>query len=885
MREDIGQGSVLIVATRREDQRALFDALASHDFDAIYTAKDLEQARAFIERDPQIDVVLMEFVGAGSGAVAFCNQLAADVRLASVPVIGIVGVEHRQWALSNTPPGVVDWLSSPVNPFEALERVQAALIERHRIAAMANVGTAAITDIPVLEIAPPESTMGAPSSEIRDYRFAFDASPDEIVLSDPKTGLIIDVNTTFERRSGVSRGQAIGKKIHSLNLEHTQDAARAVEAQLVREGSAQYPALRMRSDGSTSRVQAQVRLAMQSSRVVHVTLFREQRDPAAHYQAALDVIVKAAECGGGDEGLNRIARLLSDWLELDFALLVTTSAEPSEEASILAAYRRLGLPHDAPDPLAQPTLAQVLGGDSVLLVDDAWKRLDQDRFLAMLRLQAFIGVPIFDERQNVLGALLLGRRQAISADLPLASTLRAVAARVAGELELRSAREQGRAKSLQDGLTGLPNRLLFNDRLETTIKEAHRSGEMFAVLFVDLDRFKSINDSLGHSVGDQVLTAVAKRMRAAVRGSDTVARYAGDEFVIILRHIVQRDDVMRVAEKIVRLMEAPQTLEDGSELHITSSIGVSFYPDDATTAEHLLKYSDIAMYSAKGMGRNNFQAYVAVPEESHQQRLELESKLRVAERNNQLRVYYQPQVDAKTEDIVGMEALIRWEHPELGMISPAFFIPLAEETGLILSIGEWVLRTACADARRWQNRFGLSLRVGVNLSAIQLRQPNLVQIVADALREEAFDAELLDLELTESVSMKSTPNLMETMTGLRNLGVKISIDDFGTGQSSLDYIKRFPADRIKIDQTFVRNIGMDPDDEAIVRATIEMAHNLNRGVVAEGVETEEHMDFLRTAGCEELQGYLFCRPLSATSFENMLIERERIFANLERETD
>jgi len=355
-----------------------------------------------------------------------------------------------------------------------------------------------------------------------------------------------------------------------------------------------------------------------------------------------------------------------------------------------------------------------------------------------------------------------------------------------------------------------------------------------------------------------------------------VARYDGNEFTLILRHIIQREDVMRIAEKIVRVMEVPLTLADGSELHITASIGVSFYPDDAASAERLLKHADVAMYSAKGMGRNNFQTYVAVPEESHQQRLALESKLRNAEKNGELRVYYQPQVETQNEDIAGMEALIRWEHPELGMISPGFFIPLAEENGLIIPIGEWVLRTACADAHRLQVRFGQNLRVGVNLSAMQLRQPSLVDLVASVLRDTGLDANLLDLEVTESISVKSIPNLIETLQGLRELGCHISIDDFGTGQSSLDYIKRFPADRIKIDQTFVRNIGVDPDDEAIVRATIGMAHNLNRAVVAEGVEIEEHLEFLRNEGCEELQGYLFCRPLPAATFENLLAERERI---------
>jgi EAL domain-containing protein (putative c-di-GMP-specific phosphodiesterase class I) len=276
------------------------------------------------------------------------------------------------------------------------------------------------------------------------------------------------------------------------------------------------------------------------------------------------------------------------------------------------------------------------------------------------------------------------------------------------------------------------------------------------------------------------------------------------------------------------------------------------------------------------MGRNTFQTYVAVPEESHQQRLALEAKLRLAEKNGELRVYYQPQVAGETEDIVGMEALIRWEHPELGMISPGFFIPLAEETGLIVPIGEWVMRQACVDAKRWQERYQLSLRISVNLSALQLRQPNLADVVKGILDETQLEANQLELEVTESINVKGIPNLIETLQAIRGMGCSIAIDDFGTGQSSLDYIRRFPADRIQHDQVFVRNIGVDPDDEAIVRATINMAHQLNLTVIAEGVEYEEHLKFLQEHGCEELQGYLFCRPLPATSFENLLAERERL---------
>ena len=860
-RDEKGHGAVLIVVTQREDRRVLFDALDGHDFDAIYTAKDFAQAHAFLNQDPDIDAVLVEFVGDAKESVAFCTQMKGDARLAKVPIIGIVPADPagRKWDWTRPTPGVNDWLRSPVDGAEALARIQAAL-RRPTTAAVA-AGKASGT--------------GADS-----YQFAFDGSLDELIVSDSKTGRILEVNAAFEQRSGFSAAQMVGQPLDVIDRSHSKEQRLDFFARLNREGSVRYRCQRPRADGTSYQAEVLTRLAVREGKLVHYSLVRDLGE-MGRLQQSLALLAEAIEAGAGDEGVRLIVRLLVDWLELDYVSLI--SARPEQvgaELQPIALFQRLSLPADAPDPLKQPTLKQVLDGDPIVHVVDAWKRAEQDTFLSYTKFEAFVGLPLRDERRNVLGALLIGRRTPMGEGGATLNTLRIAAGRLALELELRRAREQGRAKALQDALTGLPNRLLFNDRIETIITEAHRTGEMFAVLFVDLDRFKNINDSLGHGVGDQVLIAVSQRLRASIRASDTVARYAGDEFTLILRHIVQRDDVLRIAEKIVRVMEAPLTLDDGSELHITASIGVSFYPDDAATAEHLLKHADVAMYSAKGMGRNNVQTYVAVPEESHRQRIALETKLRVAERNNELRVYYQPQVDSQTEDIVGMEALIRWEHPELGMISPGFFIPLAEETGLIVSIGEWVMRTACIQTKQWQDRFGLPLRIGVNLSALQLRQPNLVEVVQNVLRDSNLEAELLDLEVTESISVKSIPNLMETLQGLRDLGCRISIDDFGTGQSSLDYIRRFPADRIKIDQVFVRNIGVDPDDEAIVQATIQMAHNLNRGVVAEGVEVEEHFNFLRDNGCEELQGYLFCRPLSAVSFENMMVERERAFSGV-----
>ena len=848
----------MIVATNREDRRFLFEALDTQEFDAIYTAKDIGQARTFLAQEPHIDLILLEFLGEAADAVEFCSELQHYRSNHLVPVIGIFdsGTSESWPADRSLPTAVVDRLSSPVDPNEALRRINAQLS-----------GSTEGNN---------EATVNQPSLE---HPYAFECSRDELAIVDARSGRIIDVNARFCERSGHARSQLLGSRIDSLDATLSPDLRASLNLQLARDGHVQFRARKPHADGSTYLVDVDMQMSSQKGESIQFLSFRDLAELDG-YARTLDVISGMSQTGGGEEGINETVNSLVEWLQLDFAALVSLRLEVDSEMQPLVVYHRQSPPEDSPDPMRLSTLKHALDGDEIVLLDDACRTNADDEFIIERGYECLIGLPLCDERKVVLGALVIARQKPVRHLSPMIEGLRAISHRLALELELRRTREQGRVRGLQDALTGLPNRLLFNDRLESVIQEAHRTGEMFAVLFVDLDRFKNINDSLGHNVGDHVLVAVSRRLRSCIRASDSVARYAGDEFTMILRHIVQRDDVMRIAEKIIRVMEAPLTLPDGLELQITASLGLSFYPDDATVAERLLKHADVAMYTAKGMGRNNFQAYVAVPEESHQQRLALEAKLRQAERNGELRVFYQPQVDTATEDIVGMEALIRWEHPELGMISPGFFIPLAEETGLIIPIGEWVMRAACLDARRWQLRYSMPLRISVNLSPLQLRQPNLVALVAEILEETGVPANLLDLEVTESISVKSIPNLLETLQALRDLGCQISIDDFGTGQSSLDYIKRFPADRIKIDQSFVRNIGIDPDDEAIVEATIGMAHNLNRGVVAEGVEIEAHLDFLRRHGCEVLQGYLFCRPLPAASFESLMSERERLHQEL-----
>jgi diguanylate cyclase (GGDEF)-like protein len=395
------------------------------------------------------------------------------------------------------------------------------------------------------------------------------------------------------------------------------------------------------------------------------------------------------------------------------------------------------------------------------------------------------------------------------------------------------------------------------------------------VLFVDLDRFKGINDSLGHNVGDQVLVAVAERLRRAVRASDTVARYAGDEFTLILRHANSRAGGARVAAKLLAAMQSPLTLENGSELHVTVSIGVSVYPDDATDTDGLIKHADMAMYSAKGEGRNGVKAFGTVQEDTHRQHLEMESRLREAEANGELSVHYQPQIDIASGAVVAVEALVRWRHPVLGMLSPAFFIPLAEETGLIISIGEWVLRQACAEVAGWRRTAGRPLRLAVNLSALQWMQPNLVAMIVAICRDAGLEPDMLDLETPEGVLNNPSAELVATAQVLRRAGCRIVIDDAGAARAEPDH-ERLPVDAVKIDHSFIRNIGSDRDDELVVASIIDTARQRHLRTIAEGVETRRQLEFLRERGCEAAQGYLFCRPLPAAELARQLARPDAV---------
>ncbi|HKJ65321.1 MAG TPA: EAL domain-containing protein [Desulfopila sp.] len=416
-------------------------------------------------------------------------------------------------------------------------------------------------------------------------------------------------------------------------------------------------------------------------------------------------------------------------------------------------------------------------------------------------------------------------------------------------------------KANYDELTGLPNRDLFHDRLKQTIVKANRDGGMGALMFLDLDRFKEVNDTMGHSRGDLLLSAVARRLLDSVRKSETVARLGGDEFVILLTDVKNDQDAVTVANKIRKNMSEPFDV-DGHEVFSSTSIGIVLYPRHGNDSHTLLRNADLAMYSAKARGRNAFAFFNEEMNQKAQERRSMESCLRSALIEKEFFLVYQPQIERSTGKMVGAEALLRWHHPQKGLIPPDQFIPIAEESGLIGPIGEWVLRNARTQAQLWQQAGKPPLRVAVNISGHQFLKPDIVDTIEGILAETGLNPSLLDLELTESILMEVADSMIEPLIDLKMRGVQLSIDDFGTGYSSLSYLKHFPINRIKIDRSFVRDITNVRDNAVIVEAIIAMARSLSLTVVGEGVETEEELDYLAALGCDEIQGYYFSKPVA-----------------------
>jgi len=493
--------------------------------------------------------------------------------------------------------------------------------------------------------------------------------------------------------------------------------------------------------------------------------------------------------------------------------------------------------------------------------------------LEQLRVKSFLSISVINKGRN-LGFFGFDSVKAVktwSGDHQ--ELMRILANLLADALIKVEAEKEIRYMAYYDALTGLPNRTLFKNRLEQAIHLAKRTEKLIGIVFIDLDSFKEVNDSMGHEGGDEMLKQVAGRLSMCVRKQDTVARFGGDEFLIKLTQIAKPEDIRKIVDNIMKSFDQPLTVKD-QEFFITASAGIAIYPEDGDEAETLIKNADLAMYSAKEKGKNQYTLCSPIMKEDVLKKMQLTNSLYRAQERNEFVLYYQPQVSALTKKIIGFEALIRWNHPDLGMILPSSFIPMAEQTGLIIPIGQWVLQTACRQNKVWQEMGLPPVRMAVNLSVEQFRNPNLVSLVAKTLSETGLESKFLELEITESTAVKEAGYIINVLHELKNLGLTIAIDDFGTEYSSLSRLKTLPVDRIKIAMQFVHGIAEDNKDEAIAKIIIQLAKNLKLNVIAEGIETEKQFEFFKNQMCDDIQGFYFYKPMPAAELEEILINQE-----------
>jgi diguanylate cyclase (GGDEF)-like protein/PAS domain S-box-containing protein len=681
--------------------------------------------------------------------------------------------------------------------------------------------------------------------ELLRFRTAMDVSEDMIWLIDPVRMSVIDINDTACRKLGYSREELLSKAPQDIISMSREELSRVYD-RLIHggEGDTAVAGWYLRKDGSRFPVEAFRRSVQSEGSHVIVAVVRDVTERRA-----------------AEEELRRFRLAMDNSADLIVLIDRTTMrfVDVNETACRLLGYSREELLR--------------MGPQNVLPVS----REDLERSYDEL-----IAHPTSDAETLRSGM----KSHYVCKDgtlLPFESTrhvLRSgdttIIAAISRDIRARLAIEEKVAYMAQfDALTGLPNRNLFQDRLTQGMALAKRNDWPMAVLFIDLDRFKLVNDTLGHGAGDTLLKEAAGRLRSCIRSSDTVGRLGGDEFAAILSELGKPGDAGLVAQKIVDVFKRPFDLE-GKETYVTASVGVTLYPVDSDNAEALVVNADAAMYRAKEQGRNNYQYFTRDMNERAIQRVQMEAALRQALEREEFRLFYQPKVDLVTGKICGFEALLRWQHPDKGMVLPGEFIPVLEETGLIVPTGEWVLRTACVQIQAWQ-KAGLKVPpISVNLSARQFEQKSLKTAVRQILRETKVDPSLVEFEITESLLMNDPEGAARTLHSLKESGVKLSMDDFGTGYSSLGYLKRFPIDALKIDRTFVRDISTDADDATLTRAIINLAQTLRLKVIAEGVETEDQLAFLRDNGCDEMQGYLFARPAGAEECEQMLREGRKL---------
>lgn len=564
----------------------------------------------------------------------------------------------------------------------------------------------------------------------------------------------------------------------------------------------------------------------------------------------------------GTQFFQQLVLLLSRILKVDYVLIGTLDPEHTGVVHTLAVSSQGNLQGNGAFLLNSLPCENILDKTISYQADMVFQFNLDNNLLKDRKITSSLAVPLIDSTDQVCGLLLAMHSQPLEKPELAQTLMNILVQRAAAEIERKLTDDQLKYKASHDALTDLPNRFLFNEQLDLALETSVLHRLMTAVIYVDLDNFKNINDTMGHVTGDSVLVHVSSTLASCVGEQGMISRMGGDEFTVILPGAPDTTHVEQLAHTILNSISRPIVLDD-YEYNITASIGIAVYPQDGRDGETLLRNADTALYSAKEKGKNNFQFYTSAMNDQIKEHLAIEKDLRQAILGKEFVVYYQPQIQTLTSQLTGMEALVRWQHPEKGLLYPGQFIRVAEETGLIKPIGEWVLYTACAQNKSWQSMGVKPFRVSVNLSPYQFLQHDLVETVQKVLKETSLEGKWLELEITEGMAMQDVERTITTLRELQQLGISIAIDDFGTGYSSLSYLKQFPINRLKIDQSFLRVTNSQSDNRAIVKTIIVLGKNLKLGVIAEGVETEEQHLFLQECECEEVQGYLFGKPVSA----------------------
>lgn len=812
---------ILVVDDLRDNLDLMEALLVSEGFEVVHLIPSGQEALEFLEAHRDIGVILMDMMMPGIDGHEMCRRITTHESTRHIPVIIVTGgaLRHNEAVQKSFAAGAVDFVTKPINEVELFMRIHSALaLYRERVIRH-------------------HKTRELRESEEK-FRVTFDQAPVGIAHVNADGRLLL-INRRLCEMLGFQERELIESSFPDLCVPENRDVHDRELKKSVEQGL-EYHGF-------------EIPLVHKDGRIIWTKLtLSPMKDAAGVPKYFIHIVEDITERKNFEDNLRLSATVFegsteaiiitdarANILRVNSAFTAMTGYADHEVVGKNPRLLKSGNHHEEFYRAMWATL-----GSTGQWQGEIWnRRKNGDIFPAWLTLCAVRNSE--DKITNYVG---------ISRDI----TLR------------KEAEERLSYQASHDALTGLPNRARFHDRLTHALARAGRDRHEFAILFLDLDRFKVINDTLGHTVGDFLLQGVTKRLLGGTRESDTLARWGGDEFIILLESIRGAEDAAVAARRILDVLAEPFSVQ-GHEVFVSGSIGISVYPRDGEDVQALLRCADIAMYRAKDSGKNDYQFYESTMSTGGLERLKLEGDLRYALKRNEFVLHYQPRVNINTGLIVGAEALIRWDLPDRGLLWPLDFIPLAEESGFIIPIGEWVLKTACLQCRKWQDAGVPNPRVSVNLSTHQFKKDNLTSTVDRILKETGLPPGLLELEITESAMMENLEKAVATLQGLAALGVNVAIDDFGTGYSSLGYLKRFPIGALKIDQSFVRHIPSNIDDTAIAMSIISLGKTLSLKVVAEGVETQEQLTVLRNYQCDEAQGYLFSQPVDAERMTEFLV--------------